>query len=218
MRFSEFKVINEITTPIDSILGMANQLTGTDDSTDDSKNSSFISNTLGKIGGFLHPSKTNNPNLAVIQDPNFTNKLNKIANELGVKSADLLTIMNFESRVDPTKYNTNGSGAVGLIQFMPDTAAALGTSTTKLAKMSAVEQLDYVYLYYKQYIKPGASLGDLYLATFYPAALNKSDNFVIGRQGASGVRGAIYSQNAAALDINKDGVITVGDVRSAIKS
>ena len=215
MRFAEFKIINEITTPIDSILGMANRLTGTDDGSNDS---SFISNTLGKIGSFLQPSKTNISNLAVIQDPDFTNKLNKIANALGVKSSDLLTIMNFESRVDPSKYNETGSGAVGLIQFMPDTAAALGTSTAKLSKMSAVEQLDYVYLYYKQYIRPGASLSDLYLATFYPAALNQSDNFVIGKQGAAGILGAIYSQNAAALDINKDGVITVGDVRSAIKS
>jgi hypothetical protein len=44
----------------------------------------------------------------------------------------------------PAVPNKAGSGAVGLIQFMPSTAKGLGTSTEALKKMSAVQQLDFV--------------------------------------------------------------------------
>lgn len=155
-------------------------------------------------------------NLATIQDPDFNGKLEKMAGELGVKKEDLITIMKFESRLDPKARNPY-SGATGLIQFMPSTARELGTSTEELSKMSAVEQLDYVFMYFKQKgIKPGMSLGDLYLAVFYPAAVGKSDNMVLGQQGASGFSGKVYDQNKV-LDKNKDGIITVADVKSSIE-
>ena len=125
-------------------------------------------------------------------------------------SNDLLAIMKQESRVDPQAVNKQ-SHATGLIQFMPDTAIGLGTTTDALYKMTAVEQLDYVYLYYKKIgIKPGMTAGDLYIATFYPAALGKGDNNVIASKGH--IR---YSQNKA-LDRNNDGTITNADVKNSV--
>jgi hypothetical protein len=111
----------------------------------------------------------------------FRNKLKQIAARLGVSTSDLLRIMHFESGLDPAR--TNEIGAVGLIQFLPKTARNLGTTTAELAKMSAVDQLDYVEKYYKMnQVKPGMDLGDLYLMTYMPAAvqMNKPDDFVLG--------------------------------------
>ena len=154
--------------------------------------------------------KGSNIDVSTIQDPDFNNKLDKIASELGVKSNDLLAIMKQESGVNPKAVNKS-SGATGLIQFIPSTAYKLGTSTDELYNMSAVEQLDYVYKYFKMIgIKPGMDLGDLYIAVFYPAALGHDDNHVISSDGH-----AVYNQNKG-LDRNKDGIITVADVKNSV--
>jgi hypothetical protein len=50
----------------------------------------------------------------------------------------------------PSQKNAAGSSVIGLIQFMSTTAKNLGTSTSELAKMTAVEQLNYVEKYLKQ--------------------------------------------------------------------
>lgn len=151
-----------------------------------------------------------NIDVSTIQDPDFNKKLDKVAAELGVQSNDLLAIMKQESGVNPKAVNKS-SGATGLIQFIPSTAYKLGTSTEELYKMSAVEQLDYVYKYFKMIgVKPGMGVGDLYIAVFYPAALGHDDNHVISSAGK-----AVYDQNRG-LDRNKDGTITVADVKSSV--
>ena len=55
--------------------------------------------------------------------------------------------------------NAAGSGATGLIQFMPNTAEGLGTSTGELAGMSRARQMHYVEKYLSNKgIRGGASL------------------------------------------------------------
>jgi peptidoglycan hydrolase-like protein with peptidoglycan-binding domain len=150
-----------------------------------------------------------------IQDPDFNKKLDKVANSLGVSSKDLIAIMKQESGVNPAAVNKM-SGATGLIQFMPTTAKNLGTSVEELRTMSAVDQLDYVYKYFKSVgVKPGMDLGDLYLAVFMPAAIGKGDNHVLGAAGDPGFSGKVYAQNKG-LDKNKDGVITVADAKQSV--
>jgi hypothetical protein len=153
---------------------------------------------------------------SAIQDPDFNKKLDKIAGLLGVDSSHLISIMKMESRMDPAAVNKQ-SGATGLIQFMPDTARSLGTSVEALRGMSAVEQLDYVYKYFKMVgVKPGMDLGDLYMAVFMPKYVGADDNTVLGKEGASGFSGKVYAQNKG-LDKNKDGAITVADVKGSIQ-
>lgn len=130
--------------------------------------------------------------------------------------------MKMESRVDPAAVNKQ-SGATGLIQFMPDTARSLGTSVEALRGMSAVEQLDYVYKYFKMVgVRPGMDLGDLYMAVFMPKFVGYPDDFVLGQQGGGKVPGTnlssdlVYKQNKG-LDKNKDGSITIADVKSSIQ-
>jgi len=56
-----------------------------------------------------------------------------------------MTVMFIESAATFRADITNSIGATGLIQFMPDTAKRLGTSTEALRKMGAINQLDYVF-------------------------------------------------------------------------
>jgi hypothetical protein len=149
-----------------------------------------------------------------IQDPDFKKKLEKVAAALGVKSNDLLAIMKQESRVNPQARNP--SGATGLIQFMPKTAIALGTTTDELYNMDGVQQLDYVYKYFKMTGVGNGDLGDLYMAVFMPKYVGYDDATVLGQAGASGFSGKVYAQNKG-LDRNRDGAITVADVKQSVQ-
>lgn len=151
-----------------------------------------------------------NIDVSKIQDPNFNKKLENIASDLGVQSSDIITIMKMESGLDPQAVNPY-TRATGLIQFMPKTAARLGTSVEDLRQMSAVEQLDYVYKYFKLAgVKPGMGIGDLYMSVFMPAHVNKPDDFVLGALGS-----AVARQNPGL--VGSDGQVTAGSVRAAIE-
>jgi peptidoglycan hydrolase-like protein with peptidoglycan-binding domain len=157
-----------------------------------------------------------NIDVSTIQDPDFNKKLQKIADALGVDKKALLAIMKQESGVNPQAVNKQ-SGATGLIQFMPATARSLGTTTDELYRMTAVEQLDYVYKYFKMVgVKPGMDVGDLYMAVFMPAHVGKPDGTILGQNGDGGFSGKVYAQNKG-LDRNRDGTITVADVKSAVQ-
>ena len=149
-----------------------------------------------------------------IQDPDFKAKLEKVASALGVKSNDLMAIFKQESGVNPAAVNSM-SGATGLIQFMPATAQRLGTTTDALKQMDGVEQLDYVYKYFKMTGVGSGSLGDLYMAVFRPKYVGYDDTTVLGQSGAPGFSGKVYAQNAG-LDRNRDGTITVADVKNSV--
>lgn len=159
----------------------------------------------------------------------FTAKLRQVANALQVAEEDLLKVMHFETHgsLSPTARNDK-TNAVGLIQFMPDTARSLGTSTDALAKMTAEQQLDYVYKFYKKWnIAPGSSASDIYLLTFFPAAVkdNLPVNTVLGRKNSNAfvannpkykqTEGAIWAQNPVFRPATRN-YFTVADVRNMI--
>jgi hypothetical protein len=152
--------------------------------------------------------------VSTIQDPDFKKKLEKIAQQLGTTSNAMLAVMKAESGVNPAAQNKTG-GASGLIQFMPDTARMLGTTTDELRQMDAVQQLDYVYKFYKYTGVGDGSAGDLYMATFMPKYVGYPDHTVLGQKDAPGFSGKVYAQNAG-LDVNRDGKITVGDVKNRV--
>src|SRR6185295_13193264 len=99
----------------------------------------------------------------------FLQKVRSVAANLSINPDWLMAVMNSESGFNPSIRNRS-TGATGLIQILPSTAASLGTSVEELANMSNVEQMDWVekYIYpYRNYIN---SFDDLYLITFYPNA------------------------------------------------
>lgn len=146
----------------------------------------------------------------------FIAKVRQIASLLQIDPDWLMIIMNFESAgtFSPSIPNGMGSGGVGLIQFMPKTAIGLGTTTAALAKMSNVQQLDYVYKYFKPKAGQYKSGEDLYLFTFFPIAVGKPDYWTIE---STGMKAATIAHQNPGLDLNKDGKITIGEWKEALR-
>lgn len=138
----------------------------------------------------------------------FIAEVNSIADYLSVSADWLMFVMYFESRLNPQAVNSK-SGAVGLIQFLPSTAKSLGTTAEDLLKMDNVEQLFYVRKYLAPFRGKIKSLTDMYLCVFFPAAVGKSDDYVLqtGRTSAKTI-----AQQNTAFDMNSDLQVTKGEV------
>jgi peptidoglycan hydrolase-like protein with peptidoglycan-binding domain len=145
--------------------------------------------------------------------PGFKEKVVQIANDLGTNPNFLMAVMSFETgeSFDPAKRNPV-SGAVGLIQFMKPTAQGLGTTQEALAQMTAEEQLDFVAKHFKPFRNRLRTLEDAYMAVLFPAAVGKGAAHVLFRKPSTK-----YNQNNG-LDINRDGVITVGEAADRVRA
>lgn len=136
----------------------------------------------------------------------FRDRVRWIAQQLGFDPSWLMAAMYFESGGTFSSSITNpASGAGGLIQFLERTANNLGTTLAIMLGMNPADQLNYVYKYLAPYAGRLKTPADLYMAILYPAAIGQPDSFVLFRRGT-----LAYTQNAA-LDLNKDGVITKGE-------
>lgn len=138
--------------------------------------------------------------------PTFKARVLWIADTLGCSPDDLMACMHWESggTFSPDVKNAAGSGATGLIQFMPSTARGLGTTTAKLAKMTAEDQLRWVYEYFKPWAGKLRNLGDLYMAILWPKGVGKPDHYVLWDRKKMPTT---FRQNSG-LDVNKDGLVT----------
>lgn len=146
----------------------------------------------------------------------FEQKVRKTAYSLDVPPEWLMAVMYHESKMNPAVMNQRGSGATGLIQFMApavrDLNDRLGTAyyMSDIRQMSAANQLDLVEAYLRtvrgRYGEFG-SLADLYLAVLYPKAIGKPGSYVLFARPKRA-----YQQNAG-LDENRDGFVTVSDIR-----
>jgi hypothetical protein len=106
--------------------------------------------------------------------------------------------------------NAAGSGAVGLIQFMPSTAIGLGTTVENLALLSPQDQLYYVGQYFKPYASRIQTLSDMYMAILMPHYIGTPDDSVLFSGGVS------YRQNSG-LDANSDGKVTKAEATAKIQ-
>lgn len=147
--------------------------------------------------------------------PEFLNKVKQIAKNLNCNYRDLIAIMNSESSVDAKTVGYNG--ASGLICFMPQYF-----DVNRIRKMSPMEQLDLVEETIRKSKKAAGfadnaklSKGDLYALVFLPARAGKD---VLCRKGETGKNGRLlrYYEANAALDYNRDGVITKDEMASRI--
>lgn len=150
--------------------------------------------------------------------PTFRDRVRFIAEDLDIGPAPgrpepnwLMTCMAWESgrSFRPDVKNMAGSGATGLIQFMPTTARTLGTSVEKLAAMTAEDQLNFVWKYFRPYDGRLRSLADVYMAILWPAAVGKPDSFALFTGGVA------YRQNAG-LDVDKDGRVTKAEAAAKV--
>lgn len=139
----------------------------------------------------------------------FAAKVIAIAKKLQFDPDWIMYIMKKESGFKHNIVNPR-SGATGLIQFMPSTARVLGTSTEALRYMSNVDQLDYVYKYFKPVTGKIHSYEDLYLYVFFPVMVGQPNDTIIQARGLSA---ETVAKANSVTDLNKDGVITVGEFK-----
>ena len=211
MRFSEFKLKEDIGSFMSRLLGTP---------------------SFGSIGDIANKakdavtSKATGTDTKTIQDPNFDSKLAKVATALGVAEADLRKIIKFETAgtFSPTSHDPCNV-SIGLIGFTERTAKALGTSKAELGKMTAVQQLDYVYKFYKMNgLKPGSDVGIMYMLTFMPAYAYAPDGKVLGKKGGGPLDNTglsmhkVWLQNPGFGKSRGKNYFTVGDVKSLIRS
>ena len=144
----------------------------------------------------------------------FENKVQVVSKKLDIPAEWLMAVMHSESRFDASAVNFKGSGATGLIQWMPATAKDFNLTVEKIRNMNHLDQLDYVYRYldakrnqYRNY----ESLTDLYLAILYPKALNEEYCFTLYATPT-----VAYKMNSG-LDFDKDGRVTIQDVDKRMK-
>ena len=112
--------------------------------------------------------------------PSENRAIDYAASVLGINRAWLVDLIQFESRWDAAARNA-ATGARGLIQFMPATAAGMGfwgfdsikkgsptAADTLVSKYPTIEtQLEQVVHYLKP-MMPFPSIQSLYMAVFYP--------------------------------------------------
>ena len=186
---------------------------------------------LDKANSNDNGEKVTAGNIADIHDETFKEKLIKVADELRIAPAALWKVIKFESHGNPTQVNTSKktTNATGLIQFTPDTATGMGYTVGDIKKMSAVDQLDLVYQFYKG-IKPGSTAEQLYLKTILPAFAYKDNDFVVGKQGAKkeflpGVKkwslDDFWRQNPtfhATKSADEKHIVTIGDIKKTFNA
>lgn len=145
-------------------------------------------------------------------EPSFYNEVIRISENLGTSPENLLAVMSFETggTFSPSIRNGINGKAIGLIQFMPKTAEALGTSTEQLALLSATQQLSFVERYLEPFKGKIKSLSDLYMAVFSPRHVWAPENESLAAEGSS-----IYNLNKV-LDRNLDGIITKDEASTSV--
>ena len=210
MRYAEFK--EDLDAILNAIMGKAGVATSAAD-----KDTTSTDKTTSKT------------DTGSIQDPDFNKKLTKIAGALGIAEADLRAIIKTESNFNPKAEDPNHV-SVGLIGFTERTAKGLGTSKNEIRKMSAVDQLDLVYRFYKMVgVQPGMDRGTIYMLTFMPAFAKASDGTVLGKRGggalilpsgqSSGLSmHKVWEQNPAFGKSRGKSSFTVGDVKNLVNS
>lgn len=148
--------------------------------------------------------------------PAFRDKIRAIAAELISDPSDVMACIAWESgrsfRADVK--NMAGSGAVGLIQFMPATASGLGTTTTALEALTPEAQLDWVEKFFHPWRGRLRGISDLYMAILWPVAVGQPDSHVLFDKDDLN-HPARFRQNAG-LDIDKDGHVTKGEAAAKV--
>lgn len=144
----------------------------------------------------------------LLQNPQFSAKLDKVCASLWANREDLIKVMKAESRLDPRIVNKQ-SWATWLIQFMPRTAAWLGTSVGNIRAMTWVEQLDLVEKYFKQNSRGYnlSTIEDLYKVVFFPLSLWKSNDWVFDAKDAPAHKVASQNPWISKFSQRSDGLI-----------
>lgn len=143
----------------------------------------------------------------------FKTRVLSLCGSLGMNADYLMSAIAFESaETFSAAVRNRASGATGLIQFMPSTAARMGTTVDELAAMTPEAQLTYVEKYFQPYKNKLQTIEDHYMAILWPAAIGKAESFVLFSKPS-----AAYRENAG-LDTDKDGKVTKYEAASNVRA
>lgn len=155
-----------------------------------------------------------------INQKEFGEKVISISNEMGINPNWLMGLMYFETAKTLSHTITNNLGCVGLIQFCSIARRELNVTSSRLKTMSNVEQLDYVRKYFlgvswkRNLVSKVRNVTDLYLIIFYPVAVGKSSDYVLGSH--NGTFSNVYKHNPSFQD--GTGKVKVKNVVNKINS
>ena len=150
--------------------------------------------------------------------PEFVRKVKGYAQQLKLTKNgpnELMGCMAFESgeTFSPTIRNGAGAPYYGIIQFGEAAAKDAGTTLQALLKMTAEEQLDCMYRFFKPYTGKLYDLSDIYMRILWPAAVGRPIQSALWDKTS---RPTTYLQNKG-LDINHDGVITKAEATAKVQ-
>lgn len=127
----------------------------------------------------------------------------------------LLLVMFKESRLNPLAVNPI-TKARGLIQFMPSTLKEIESKMGRSMPNNFLGQLPFVHEYFKRFTGKLNSYYDVYFAVFYPVAIGKPDDFILGISRGDAYAKLLTRQNKP-LDIDKNGYVTVSEAKKWFK-
>lgn len=141
---------------------------------------------------------------AVKKDPAFMQQIERLSEKYGVNPSQIYKVIQGESGFNPKA--TNKSGASGLFQFMPKTAAELGWTTEEILSMAPAEQAKVYEQYLDFWGYDGSNaLGIMQAA---PAFANASPETVVYKKGSKA-----WDQNPG-WRTSGDGDITVASINN----
>lgn len=153
------------------------------------------------------------PNIPASIRTAFAKKVTEISAWLQIDPNWLMQVMYAESRLKATAQNIQKGRliAAGLLQWT--SASGAPGAPQSMLQRSHLQQLDWVKEYFKPYRGKMHSYFDVYLVTFFPAAVGKPDNYVFATSKLSA--SLIASQNPA-INIVKDGKITMSEFKQYV--
>lgn len=153
------------------------------------------------------------PNIPATIRTAFAQKVTEIASWLQIDPNWLMQVMYAESRLKATAQNRQKGNlvAAGLLQWTK--ASGMPGAPASALQYDHLRQLDWVRQYFAPYRGKLHSYFDVYLVTFFPAAVGKPDNYVFATSRLSA--SLIASQNPA-INIVKDGKITMAEFKQYV--
>ncbi len=146
------------------------------------------------------------------QYPEFLPELQRVAARLETSPEWLLNVMASESSFIPSVRNPlPHQTASGLLQIIEETAASLGTTTSAIRRMNAVEQVRIIEKYFTPFRGKLNSQGDVYLAVFRGIIIEGGPETVVAPLNNSRKERRAYYLNRG-LDVNGNGRITKGEL------
>lgn len=153
------------------------------------------------------------PNIPVAIREAFAKKVKDIASWLLVDPNWLMQVMYAESRLKATAQNLQNGRlvAAGLLQWTR--ASGMPGAPQSVLQYNHLQQLDWVTEYFKPYRGRMHSYFDVYLVTFFPAAVGKPDGYVFA---TSKLPASLIAKQNPAINKDRDGRITMAEFKQYV--